>query len=142
VMLVSVSIFLWNMFISLRHGKVAGNDPWDAQTLEWTISSPPPDDNFAEIPVVNSRRPLWDQKYPNATNPGAVNAELNHPSEVSASVGSHFEGSFYPIIVAVGLTVAAYGLIYTFWLVGLGVAITLFGIFSWHLNTGRKNQEN
>lgn len=141
VMLVSVTIFLWNMFSSLRRGKVAGNDPWDAQTLEWTISSPPPDDNFAVIPVVNSRRPLWDQKYPVGLNQGTVHSELSQPSEAIVSVGGHFEGSFYPIIVAFGLTVAAYGLIYTFWLAVLGVAITLFGIFSWHLNTGHKDQE-
>ncbi|MBE3143797.1 MAG: cytochrome c oxidase subunit 4, partial [Planctomycetes bacterium] len=115
-----------------RRGKIAGNDPWDAQTLEWTISSPPPDDNFAKIPVVHSRRPFWDQKYLADTNQGGVHSELSQPFEVSISVADHFEGSFYPIIVGLGLTVAAYGLIYTFWLAGLGVAITLFGIFGWH----------
>jgi cytochrome c oxidase subunit 1 len=45
-------------------GKVAGNDPWDAWTLEWSTSSPPPEYNFATIPVVYSRRPLWDIKHP------------------------------------------------------------------------------
>jgi cytochrome c oxidase subunit 1 len=45
-------------------GKLAGNDPWDAWTLEWSTSSPPPEYNFSTIPVVLSRRPLWDQKHP------------------------------------------------------------------------------
>ena len=45
-------------------GAVAGNDPWDAWTLEWATSSPPPVYNFAELPVVASRRPLWDLKHP------------------------------------------------------------------------------
>jgi cytochrome c oxidase subunit 1 len=48
----------------LFKGKLAGNDPWDAWTLEWSTSSPPPEYNFASIPVVRSRRPLWDLKHP------------------------------------------------------------------------------
>ena len=59
-----VLTFIWNILRSLRNGKRAGNDPWDAWTLEWTTSSPPPEYNFAEPPVVKSRRPLWDLKYP------------------------------------------------------------------------------
>jgi cytochrome c oxidase subunit 1 len=55
---------VWNIVRSLGHGKPAGNDPWDAWTLEWTTASPPPVYNFATIPVVKSRRPLWDLKHP------------------------------------------------------------------------------
>src|SRR3954447_7916939 len=33
---------LWNIFVSLRNGKIAGDDPWQANTLEWATSSPPP----------------------------------------------------------------------------------------------------
>jgi cytochrome c oxidase subunit 1 len=61
---IAVLIFAYNLFKSLRHGKPAGNDPWDAWTLEWTTSSPPPVYNFATDPVVQSRRPLWDLKHP------------------------------------------------------------------------------
>ncbi len=57
-------IFVCNVLLSLRKGKLAGNDPWDAWTLEWSTSSPPPEYNFAEIPTVKSRRPLWDIKHP------------------------------------------------------------------------------
>lgn len=57
-------VFVWNIVRSLRHGRPAGNDPWDAWTLEWSTSSPPPDYNFTEIPTVRSRRPLWDLKHP------------------------------------------------------------------------------
>ncbi|MDE3149379.1 MAG: cytochrome c oxidase subunit I [Acidobacteriota bacterium] len=57
--------FVWNMVRSYRKGEIAGPDPWDAWTLEWTTSSPPPVYNFAEEPVVHSRRPLWDIKHPN-----------------------------------------------------------------------------
>jgi len=61
---VAVLIFAFNLFWSLFKGKIAGNDPWDAWTLEWATSSPPPVYNFATDPVVHSRRPLWDLKHP------------------------------------------------------------------------------
>ena len=61
---VSLVIFVVNLFISLKNGKVAGDDPWDAWTLEWTTTSPPPSYNFEEVPIVKSRRPLWDLKHP------------------------------------------------------------------------------
>jgi cytochrome c oxidase subunit I len=61
---IAVLVFVANVIVSLRSGKEAGNDPWDAWTLEWATSSPPPDYNFATDPVVHSRRPLWDIKHP------------------------------------------------------------------------------
>jgi cytochrome c oxidase subunit 1 len=59
-----VLVFVFNLLRALRKGKPAGNDPWDAWTLEWSVPSPPPDYNFDTIPVVKSRRPLWDIKHP------------------------------------------------------------------------------
>src|SRR5215472_4730953 len=59
-----VLLFAANLVRSYFKGKIAGNDPWDAWTLEWTTSSPPPAYNFAVIPTVKSRRPLWDLKHP------------------------------------------------------------------------------
>jgi len=60
----AVLIFVANLVISYFKGAPAGNDPWDAWTLEWSVTSPPPEYNFAEIPTVQSRRPLWDLKHP------------------------------------------------------------------------------
>ena len=62
--LAGVAFLLWNMIRSFRRGAVAGSDPWDAWTLEWATRSPPAEYNFAELPVVHSRRPLWDLKHP------------------------------------------------------------------------------
>ena len=42
----------------------AGDDPWDAWTLEWSTTSPPPEYNFADAASRASRRPLWDLKHP------------------------------------------------------------------------------
>jgi len=64
VQAIAILIFVWNLIYSYRSGAKAGNDPWDAWTLEWSVSSPPPAYNFAAIPVVASRRPLWDRKHP------------------------------------------------------------------------------
>jgi cytochrome c oxidase subunit 1 len=60
----SFLIFVINILWSLKHGKPAGDDPWDAWTLEWATASPPPSYNFETIPEVRSRRPLWDLKHP------------------------------------------------------------------------------
>jgi cytochrome c oxidase subunit 1 len=61
---IAVLIFACNLVHSYFKGREAGNDPWDAWTLEWAVPSPPPVYNFAADPVVHSRRPLWDLKHP------------------------------------------------------------------------------
>jgi len=62
----AVGVLIWvvNVIWSYYKGEIAGNDPWDAWTLEWHTTSPPPVYNYAEIPVIRSRRPLWDLKHP------------------------------------------------------------------------------
>jgi cytochrome c oxidase subunit 1/cytochrome c oxidase subunit I+III len=55
-----VLLSLWNFMISRRSGVRAGNNPWNADSLEWEISSPPPEYNVERIPVVATRHPLWD----------------------------------------------------------------------------------
>jgi cytochrome c oxidase subunit I len=59
-----VLVFVGNLVWSYFKGENAGSDPWDAWTLEWSTTSPPPVYNFSEIPTVRSRRPLWDLKHP------------------------------------------------------------------------------
>src|SRR6202451_1009435 len=58
-----ILVFAANLVWSYFRGKLAGNDPWDAWTLEWSTSSPPPEYNYAKVPIVRSRRPLWDLKH-------------------------------------------------------------------------------
>src|SRR5439155_1662963 len=58
-----------NIARSLHRGALAGPDPWDAWTLEWSVPSPPPPGNFAAAPAVRSRRPLWDLKHPDRADP-------------------------------------------------------------------------
>jgi cytochrome c oxidase subunit I len=60
----AILVFCYNLVRSYKHGEIAGRDPWDAWTLEWSTASPPPSYNFATEPSVGSRRPLWDVKHP------------------------------------------------------------------------------
>ena len=60
----AIMVFFWNLITSLRSGLPAGDDPWDAYTLEWDTSSPPVHYNFLTIPTVRSRRPFYDMKNP------------------------------------------------------------------------------
>jgi cytochrome c oxidase subunit 1 len=60
----AILVFVGGLVWAYFRRKPAGDDPWDAWTLEWATSSPPASYNFATIPVVRSRRPLWDLKHP------------------------------------------------------------------------------
>ena len=60
----SLLIFVFNLFYSLKHGEKAGDNPWKAWTLEWLTTSPPQLKNFTNVPLVKSRRPLWDLNHP------------------------------------------------------------------------------
>lgn len=74
VLAVGILLFLVNIVVSLRSGAVAGANPWDASSLEWSIPSPPPPYNFAVIPTIASRHPLWE----NDLKESEQRSELTH----------------------------------------------------------------
>ena len=61
---ISFFVFIWNIIYSLKYGEDAGDNPWNAWTLEWLTTSPPQIKSFQSIPFVKSRRPLWDLNHP------------------------------------------------------------------------------
>lgn len=64
IMGISSLLFIWNIWVSRRSGEPAGDNPWEAWSLEWATTSPPPVHNFDRIPPIRSRRPLWDLAHP------------------------------------------------------------------------------
>jgi cytochrome c oxidase subunit 1/cytochrome c oxidase subunit I+III len=62
-----ILLFLIDICTSLKRGAPAGDNPWDAPSLEWAVPSPPPEYNFAVIPIIASRHPLWEDRMQEGT---------------------------------------------------------------------------
>jgi heme/copper-type cytochrome/quinol oxidase subunit 1 len=75
VIAVSVLLFVVNFVRSLAKGKLAGDNPWGAGTLEWATHSPPPAFNFVALPVVTSREPLWAREADEPTHVSGLSAQ-------------------------------------------------------------------
>ncbi len=133
IMGIGVLLFIVNLLYSLRYGPPAGNDPWDGATLEWSVSSPPPAHNFEATPIVYSRRPYWDMKYPEVAHEHGVPAGAPFMLHGSGHT-LHLPGpTYYPFIVAVGIFLVAFGLILQVaWpLVIAGLAVGAIGMLGW-----------
>jgi cytochrome c oxidase subunit I len=84
----SAFLLVWNVIMTSRSGKDAGNNPWNAWTLEWLTTSPPPEHNFDYIPPVHGRRPLWDLEHPELPDhPESINEPLVDPPIDKFKVG-------------------------------------------------------
>jgi len=112
-------LFAVNMFYSLKKGKKASGDPWDGRTLEWTIPSPPPEYNFGIEPEVKHLDDFWHRKYENGRR-----KSLAAPSSYDAAKIHMPNPSFWPILLAAGLTMAASG----FFIANFGLAVAIVGL--------------
>jgi heme/copper-type cytochrome/quinol oxidase subunit 1 len=59
---IAIIVFFVNVRRSLRRRREAGDDPWEANTLEWATTSPPPPHNFDSLPRIRSNRPVYDAR--------------------------------------------------------------------------------
>ena len=132
VMGAGLILFAINIVHGFLRGEKAGNDPWDARTLEWATTSPPPHHDFDRQPVVNDRDAHWVQKYPESVHGTRVPESASEPYDVN---GIHMPGqSWYPFINGMAFLPIMYGLLYDNFLVaGLGVLIMFVGTYGWAL---------
>jgi cytochrome c oxidase subunit 1 len=151
----STSIFVWNFFRSKTNGALAPDNPWDAATLEWSIPSPPPEYNFAEIPLVESRYPLWDLTHPERTSeiphthegwseqdkaadakPVHIETERRSAKELGIPMPLP---TIKPLFVAAGIIIMLSGLIFlhkenktaAFSLIALGASTIIGFLYAW-----------
>ena len=101
-------------------------------------ASPPPVHNFDEIPTVHSLDEFWHRKYAEDKSgklvPGAGGGAPTTRRREAPAHAIHLPSpSYWPFVASLGLPIMAYGVIYSWWLVGLGVAVTLIGIYGWAL---------
>jgi len=145
---VSMLIFIGNVLVSLRRGRPAGDNPWQASSLEWATPSPPPSYNFLRTPVVTGREPLWegDGELPVMTGVGEDARETLCVTIVEAEPDVRQESApptIWPLLAALATTVLFIGSIFHEWMVVWGaipLAITLCGWF-WPGRPTRKAAE-
>ncbi len=137
----SVLFFLWNVYKSKKEAPnlpAPGPDPWDARSLEWSIPSPTPEHNFDEIPVIESQDDWWFRKY-NIEDDGSVVriSSAEDAAQKGDAVGVHLPSpSFWPLVLAIGLPLIGYGVIFNLWLCVVGGLLTGSAIYAWVLEPG------
>jgi len=141
---IGVLLFFVNVFMSLRRGKPAGDNPWDAASLEWSTSSPPPVYNFAVIPTVASRYPLWEDRLHQDEGDRSSTREgflLDKGRETMGTTSLDAEpdvilkmpsDAYSPLLLALALAVLfVAALLHSWWLLGVCLAGTLLASIAW-----------
>jgi cytochrome c oxidase subunit 1 len=137
ILFVSFVLFLVNAVASLRGGVPAPDNPWDAGTLEWATASPPRPYNFARIPLVTHREPLWAERE---SLPVVTGLQVDKRELIVSTVTDAIpdlreaspEPSIWPLIAAIAVGATFLGSIFTPWAVVWGappIAIALIGWF-------------
>ncbi len=141
ILTAGILIFLYNLRDSLRNGEIAGPDPWDARTLEWSIPSPAPEYNFAQIPLVRGRDALWVEKQHGDGRmlpAQIVEQHGDHDADDHDAHQHHADRHLVhmpsptplPLILGAGAMVAGYaGLYRVWWLAILALVACFYGIF-------------
>ena len=132
----AVVLFVANGLLSLYRGALAPANPWDAASLEWATSSPPPAYNFAHIPVVESQTPLWDSpaELPVVTGLRVDQKEMLLTTVVAAAPDLREpvpEPSLWPFISAVAVGVLFISSIFSPWAIVFGAIPSAIALTAW-----------
>ncbi|HYY83979.1 MAG TPA: cytochrome c oxidase subunit I [Beijerinckiaceae bacterium] len=136
VLFASFVVFLVNVIVSNRSGDIAGDNPWDAGTLEWATSSPPPPYNFARIPVATSHEPLWLEResLPVVSGMSVENREVI-VSSVTEAIPELREQtpdpSIWPFLAAIAVGIAFIASIFNPWGAVWGSALIAVTVVGW-----------
>ena len=147
VFAVGVVLFLFNVWRSLRTGAPAGDNPWDAPTLEWSTTSPPPVYNFATIPQVASRYPLWEERLKESDERSIVGDAVPDgmvldqgketigvsPLDAVPTVVLKMPGdSLLPLLLTIGMAALFFGMLaLSLWLIVLGGICEIVTLAAW-----------
>jgi cytochrome c oxidase subunit 1/cytochrome c oxidase subunit I+III len=143
VLAVGLLLVLIDVLVGLKRGALAGPNPWDAPTLEWATSSPPPPYNFAVIPIVASRHPLWEDRLQEGSGRSSIDRGLvlDEGKETIATTVLDAEpdvilpmpeDSPAPFLTTLAMTAGFAGLLlHWWWLAAAGGAATLLGLVVW-----------
>jgi cytochrome c oxidase subunit I len=129
-------VFIANALISRKRGEVAGDDPWDADSLEWAASSPPANYNFEYLPVATSRAPLWDPREERAVVTGLRNdrREVLVTTLMDAEPHHRYvlpKSSIWPLLTAIAVTIGFAGSVFNGWYIFWGAGLTGIGLIGW-----------
>ena len=142
VIAIAIVIFIVNVVrTQIRKRPLTTTDPWDARTIEWITSCPPPVHNFDEIPTVHALGRVLAPQVRGGRKDRGAGAGAGRRGARSRSrargAGGHAihlpSPSFWPLVAAVGLPIIAYGIMYSWFLVGGGAIVTLVGFYGWAL---------
>ena len=133
---IAVAMFVINIYLSRKqsvHLPPVGPDPWDARSLEWMTASPTPEHNFDYVPIVEDLDDFWHRKWGEDEDGNIVRiASAEEVAQDGSRTDVHLPSpSYYPILLAFGLPIVGYGLIFSLWLCVIGGAIVLGAIFGW-----------
>jgi cytochrome c oxidase subunit 1 len=133
ILMIGTAFGMYNLIKSWRNGARASSNPWGAPTLEWTIPSPPPEYNFAELPVVKSRYPLWNMKQGETlVHETTYEEEKNNVIPTSKQLGIVMPNpSIMPLLCSIGIIVMFSGLMFLNVSQSLGIGIMLLGTVGW-----------
>jgi cytochrome c oxidase subunit I len=138
-----ILMVLANVLHGLRRGAPAGPNPWDAPTLEWSVPSPPPPYNFAVIPIVASRHPLWEERLQEGTGRSSLDRGLvlDDGKETMLTtvldaepdiIAKMPEDSLWPLLTTAAMAVGFAGLLlHGWWTAGLAGAAILVCLLVW-----------